>query len=66
MSVKLTYINLNLSAEFESKAIFKLTGIVGTSINVSMEAICNNSIKIISSTKNYNIGTNSYITLIVK
>lgn len=63
MSVKLTYINLNLSPEFESKAIFKLTGIVGTSINVSMEAICNNSIKIISSTKNYNIGTNSYITI---
>lgn len=63
MSVKLTYINLNLSPEFESKAIFKLTGIVGTSINVSMEAICNNSIKIISSTKSYNIGTNSYITI---
>ena len=63
MSVKLTYINLNLSAEFESKAIFKLTGIVGTSINVSMEAICNNSIKIISSTKSYNIGTNSSITI---
>ena len=63
MSVKLTYINLNLSAEFESKAVFKLTGIVGTSINVSMEAICNDSIKIISFTKSYNIGTNSSITI---
>jgi hypothetical protein len=62
MSVKLTYINLNLSAEFESKAKFKLTDIVGTSITVSMEAICNNSIKIISFTKPYSI-TDSSITI---
>jgi len=61
MSVKLTSINLNLSAEFESKAGFKLTGFDGP-IKVSMEAICNNSIEIISSDKIYNI-TNSSITI---
>jgi hypothetical protein len=63
MSVKLTSINLNLSAEFESKAEFKLTGFDVPSIKVSMEAICNNSIEIISSSDKSYIITNSSITI---